>query len=73
MDKLIQAAVQQSAVNAEGYAICPDCSTHVNCGTIGLTNLKKHHGGTNVCKEACAKQDKEAKKKKWFNEQGDKV
>lgn len=24
----------------EGYAVCPDCDSHVNCGTIGLANLR---------------------------------
>ena len=32
-----------SVLDAEGYAVCPDCDSHVNCGTIGLANLEKRH------------------------------
>jgi hypothetical protein len=48
----------------DGYTLCPDCDSHVNCGTIGLANLEKHHRGKKVCKIAQEKQDKEAKKRK---------
>ncbi|KAF8159901.1 hypothetical protein B0H34DRAFT_843620 [Crassisporium funariophilum] len=50
-------------LDAEGYAICPDCSTRVNCGTIGLANLEKRHRGTKACREARSKRDKGARKK----------
>ncbi|KAF8161428.1 hypothetical protein B0H34DRAFT_673371 [Crassisporium funariophilum] len=36
----------------------------VNCGTIGLANLKKRHCGTKACQSAQAKQDKKAKSRK---------
>ena len=44
--------------------MCPDCDSHVNCGTIGLANLEKRHHGKKVCKAAKEKRDKEAKKRK---------
>ena len=50
--------------DADGFAICPDCGSHVNCGMIGLPNLEKRHCGTKVCKAARQKQDNDAKKKK---------
>ncbi|KAF8800419.1 hypothetical protein BYT27DRAFT_7117723, partial [Phlegmacium glaucopus] len=51
-------------LDADGYAVCPDCSTRINCGTIGLANLEKRHRGTKACNEARAKRDKGAKMKK---------
>ena len=42
-------------LDAEGYAICLDCDSHVNCGTIGLANLEKRHHGKKVCKTAQGK------------------
>ena len=51
-------------LDAEGYAICPDCDSRVKCGTIGLANLEKRHRGTKVCKAAQEKRDKKAKTKK---------
>ena len=54
-------------LDAEGYAICPDCDSRVNCGTIGLANLEKRHRGKKICKAAQQKRDKEAKKKKDRN------
>ena len=54
-------------LDAEGYAICPDCDSRVNCGTIGLANLEKRHRGTKICKAAQHKRDKEVKKKKDGN------
>ena len=47
----------------EGYAICPDCDSHVNCGTIGLAYLEKCHHGKKVCKTAQGKWDKAKKSK----------
>jgi hypothetical protein len=32
-------------LDADGYALCPDCNSRINCGTIGLANLEKHHRG----------------------------
>ena len=51
-------------LDADGFAICPDCGSRVNCGIIGLPNLEKRHRGTKVCKTAKQKRDKDAKKKK---------
>ena len=33
--------------------------THINCGTVGLANLEKHHGEKKVCQENKAKHAKE--------------
>jgi hypothetical protein len=48
-------------LDAEGYAICPDCDSRVNCGTIGLANLEKRHRGKKICKAAQEKWDKAKK------------
>ena len=48
IDNIIQTALP--ILDVEGYAICPDCDSHVNCGTISLTNLEKHHCGKTICK-----------------------
>jgi MinD superfamily P-loop ATPase len=45
-------------LDAEGYALCPDCNSHIKCGTIGLANLEKCCHGTKACKAAQEKQDK---------------
>jgi hypothetical protein len=42
-----------------GYTICPDCLTHINCGTVGLANLEKYHHGKKVCQENKVKRAKE--------------
>ena len=52
------------ALDADSFAICPDCGSHVNCGMIGLPNLKERQHGMKVCKTAQQKQDKDAKEKK---------
>ena len=65
IDNIIQTALP--VLDAEGYAICPDCDSHVNCGTISLANLEKYHRGKKICKAAQQKRDKEAKKKKDGN------
>ena len=49
-------------VDAEGYTICPDCGSRINCGTVGLANLKKCHHGKKVCKAAQEKRDKLTKR-----------
>lgn len=65
IDNVIQTALP--ILDAEGYAICPDCDSRVNCGTIGLANLEKRHRGKKICKAVQQKRDKEAKKKKDGN------
>ena len=62
IDNLIQTALP--ILDAEGYAICPDCDSRVNCGTIGLANLEKRHRGKKICKAMQQKRDKDTKKKK---------
>ena len=51
-------------LDMEGYAVCPDCDSHVNCGTIGLANLEKCHCGKKVCIATQEKQDNKVKKRK---------
>lgn len=51
-------------LDAKGYTLCPDCDSHVKCGTIGLANLEKCHCGTKVCKAAQEKLDKKVKTRK---------
>ncbi|KAG6825754.1 hypothetical protein H0H92_002534 [Tricholoma furcatifolium] len=45
-------------LDAEGYAICPDCGTRVNCGRVGVANLELRHRGTKACRAAAQKRDK---------------
>ncbi|KAF8066505.1 hypothetical protein FPV67DRAFT_1652976 [Lyophyllum atratum] len=56
--------VPVGVLDAEGYAICPDCGLRVRCGTAGLANLEKRHQGTKTCLEQRARRDKAAKQKK---------
>ena len=54
-------------LDAKEYTICPDCLTHVNCSTVGLANLEKHHRGKKVCQEnkaKCAKEELQNQKQK---------
>ncbi|GLB44007.1 hypothetical protein LshimejAT787_1501910 [Lyophyllum shimeji] len=51
-------------LDAEGYAICPDCGMRVNCGSVGLPNLDKRHRGTKVCLKRQATQAQAGKGKK---------
>lgn len=50
-------------IDAEGYTVCPDCDSCINCGTVRLANLEKRHRGKKVCKAAQEKRDKKARKK----------
>ncbi|PPQ82822.1 hypothetical protein CVT26_008090 [Gymnopilus dilepis] len=51
-------------LDADGYAICPDCLTRINCGSVGLPNLELRHRGKKVCQSNREKRDKAAKKTK---------
>ncbi|KAG6905140.1 hypothetical protein DXG01_004635 [Tephrocybe rancida] len=51
-------------LDAEGYAICPDCGTRINCGTAGLANLNRQHRGTKTCRETAQKRDRLQKQRK---------
>ena len=62
--KLYSSSKGVPVLDTEGYAVCPDCDSHVNCGTIRLANLEKRHCGKKVCKATQEKRDKEAKKRK---------
>jgi hypothetical protein len=39
-----------AVLDAEGYALCPDCDSRIKCGTIGLANLKKRYCRMKACK-----------------------
>jgi hypothetical protein len=60
-------ATPPGVLDAEGWAVCPDCLTRINCGPSGLGNLKKQHQGTKVCKETQARLSKKGKKKRDGN------
>ncbi|KAG6913733.1 hypothetical protein DXG01_004676, partial [Tephrocybe rancida] len=45
-------------LDAEGYAICPDCDTKINCSKVGLANLEIRHKGTKACRDAAQKRDR---------------
>jgi hypothetical protein len=65
MDNIIQTSSKGVPVlDVETYAVCPDCDSHVNCGTIRLANLEKCHRRKKVCKAAQEKRDKEVKIRK---------
>ena len=41
------------ALDAEGFALCANCGSRVNCGMrVGPTNVEKRHRGTKVCETA---------------------
>jgi len=44
---------------ADGHAICPECRTRVNCGTVGIANLEQRHRGKKICWETRERRDKE--------------
>lgn len=46
-------------LDADGWAICPDCLTRINCGPTGLANLEKRHRQTPTCYNNRAKRAKE--------------
>uniref|UniRef100_A0A8H7XX72 Uncharacterized protein n=1 Tax=Psilocybe cubensis TaxID=181762 RepID=A0A8H7XX72_PSICU len=50
-------------VDADGYAICPDCQKAIKCGPGGSKNLNLRHRGTAKCKAAAAKLSTKAKLK----------
>ena len=58
IDNIIKMALLPT-LDTEGYAVCPDCDNHVNCGTIGLGNFEKRHCGKKICKAVQQKQNKE--------------
>jgi hypothetical protein len=60
----LKATKAPPVLDAEGYALCPDCDSRIKCSTIGLANLEKRHRGTKVCKAAQEKRDKKAKTRK---------
>ncbi|KAG6819330.1 hypothetical protein H0H93_012839 [Arthromyces matolae] len=51
-------------LDPEGYAICPDCGTKINCGKVGLANLENRHRRTKTCREAAQKRDRDMKQRK---------
>ena len=53
-------------VDADGFIVCPECGTRVDCSTGGLANFDQHLG-KKPCQKAKEKCDKEGKKKKNVN------
>ena len=56
------AAPNGPVVDADGFVVCPECGTRVDCGTGGLANLDQHLGKKR-CQNAKRKHDKERKTK----------
>jgi hypothetical protein len=50
---------QVGVLDADRWAICPDCLTRINCGPSGLGNLEKRHRRTPTCNDNKAKRAKE--------------
>jgi hypothetical protein len=55
--------MQLAVLDADGYAVCPDCGTRVKCGSAGLANLEKRHRTSDACKSAQEKRNRDKKKK----------
>jgi len=51
-------------IDEEGRAECPDCGQRIKLGPSGLQNLKIRHMGSETCKAAKSKRDKNRTKKK---------
>jgi hypothetical protein len=56
---LTYSTTQPGVLDDDGYTICPDCLTRVNCGTVGIANLERRHRGKKVCLENKKKREKE--------------
>jgi hypothetical protein len=49
-------AALDGTLDAEQYAVCPDCKTRIHSGSVGLANLEKNHRAADVIfpyMEAC--------------------
>jgi hypothetical protein len=57
-------------LDADGWAICPDCRTRINCGPSGLGNLEKRHRGTPTCNNNKEKRAKEELKNRNTKKNG---
>ena len=55
--------MQVAVLDANGYAICPDCRTRVKCGSARLANLEKHYRTSGACKNAQEKRNRDQKRK----------
>jgi hypothetical protein len=62
--------VPVGVLDADGWAICPDCLTRINCGPSGLGNLEKRHRQTPTCDDNKAKRAKEVLKMKMMKKNG---
>ena len=63
IDNVIKTQMALPTLDTEGYAVCLDCDSRVNCSTISLSNFKKHHHGKKICKAAQQKRNKEVEMK----------
>lgn len=57
--RMLPLVVPVGVLDDEGWAICPDCLTRINCGPSGLGNLEKRHRQTPTCVDNKAKRVKE--------------
>ena len=46
IDNVIKMALP--ILDVEGYAVCPDCDSHVNCGSMRANPQKFNEGGTEM-------------------------
>jgi len=46
-------------LEADGYALCPDCKTRIHCSSVGIANLEKNHRGKKTCIKAKQKRERE--------------
>ena len=51
--------MKAATLEADGYALCPDCKTRIHCGSVGIANLEKNHCGKKTCIKARQKHEKE--------------
>ena len=51
-------------IDSDGCAECPDCGQKIKLGPAGLRNLKIRHMGSDACKAAQVKRDKDRARKK---------
>lgn len=56
-----------ATLEADGYALCPDCKTRIHCGSVGIANLEKNHHGKKTCVKAKQKHEREEQSAKRPN------
>jgi hypothetical protein len=56
-----------ATLEADGYALCPDCKTHIHCSSVGIANLEKNHHRKKTCIKAKQKHEREEQEAKRPN------